>query len=43
MEPRHRIMVVEDSETQALKMRYVLEGEGWEVISASSAERRWTR
>jgi two-component system NtrC family sensor kinase len=31
-------MVVEDSETQALKMRYVLEAEGWEVISASSAE-----
>jgi len=38
METRHRIMVVEDSETQALKMRYVLEGEGWEVVSASSAE-----
>jgi len=38
MEPCQRIMVVEDSETQALKMRYVLEAEGWEVISASSAE-----
>jgi two-component system NtrC family sensor kinase len=38
MGSRHRIMVVEDSETQALKMRYVLEAEGWEVISASSAE-----
>jgi two-component system NtrC family sensor kinase len=38
METCHRIMVVEDSETQALKMRCVLESEGWEVISASSAE-----
>lgn len=38
MECCQRIMVVEDSETQALKMRYVLEAEGWEVISASSAE-----
>ena len=38
MEPCQRIMVVEDSETQALKMRYVLEAEGWEVISTSSAE-----
>src|ERR1700686_578778 len=38
MGSRYRIMVVEDSETQALKMRYVLEAEGWEVISASSAE-----
>jgi len=38
MEPCRRIMVVEDSETQALKMRYVLEAEGWELISASSAE-----
>jgi two-component system, NtrC family, sensor kinase len=38
MNSRHRIMVVEDSETQALKMRYVLEAEGWEVISTSSAE-----
>jgi len=38
MESNQCIMVVEDSETQALKMRYVLEAEGWEVISASSAE-----
>lgn len=38
MDSARRIMVVEDSETQALKMRYVLEAEGWEVISASSAE-----
>ena len=38
MDSGRRIMVVEDSETQALKMRYVLEAEGWEVISASSAE-----
>jgi two-component system, NtrC family, sensor kinase len=39
MESCQRIMVVEDSETQALKMRYVLEAEGWEVIPASSAEK----
>jgi two-component system NtrC family sensor kinase len=32
------IMVVEDSETQALQMRYLLEGEGWQVVSAPSAE-----
>jgi two-component system, NtrC family, sensor kinase len=38
MGSHYRIMVVEDSETQALKMRYVLEAEGWEVISTSSAE-----
>ncbi len=32
------ILVVEDSETQALKMKYLLEGEGWRVVSAPSAE-----
>jgi two-component system NtrC family sensor kinase len=31
-------MVVEDSETQALQMRYLLEAEGWQVVLAQSAE-----
>ncbi len=33
-----RIMVVEDSGTQALKLRCLLEDEGWEVVCASAAE-----
>lgn len=33
-----RILVVEDSETQALKLRYLLEGEGWEVACAPTGE-----
>jgi len=33
-----QILIVEDSETQALKLQYLLEGEGWEVICAASAE-----
>ncbi|MCI0541837.1 MAG: response regulator, partial [Verrucomicrobiales bacterium] len=37
-EQRWRIMVVEDSETQALQMRYLLENEGWQVLSAPTAE-----
>ncbi|HEX4276691.1 MAG TPA: response regulator [Bryobacteraceae bacterium] len=32
------ILIVEDSETQALKLRYLLEAEGWEVTRTSSAE-----
>jgi two-component system NtrC family sensor kinase len=33
-----RIMVVEDSETQALKVRLLLEEQGWQVSVAVSAE-----
>ncbi len=33
-----RIVVVEDSETQALKMQLLLEEQGWEVSIAGSAE-----
>ncbi len=38
MEPKAQILIVEDSETQALKLRYLLEGEGWEVACSSTAE-----
>ena len=33
-----RIMVVEDSKTQALQMRFLLEAEGWEVSVATTGE-----
>ena len=42
MEHRHRILLVEDSQTQAIKLRYVLEKEGWEVVWASSARKPWS-
>ena len=38
MEPAPLILIVEDSETQALKLRHLLEQEGLEVIRASTAE-----
>ena len=38
MEPPSRILIVEDSETQALQLRCLLEEEGWEVLRASTAE-----
>src|ERR1700691_1452136 len=38
MEPTTQILIVEDSKTQALKLRYLLEGEGWEVACASTGE-----
>ncbi len=38
MEPASQILIVEDSETQALQLRYLLEEEGWEVVRASTAE-----
>ena len=38
MEHAYRILVVEDSATQALKMELILTGEGWEVIRAANAE-----
>ena len=33
-----RIVVVEDSETQAFKLRLVLEEQGWQVSIAGTAE-----
>jgi two-component system NtrC family sensor kinase len=33
-----RILIVEDSETQALQLRYLLEEQGWDVVRASTAE-----
>jgi chemotaxis response regulator CheB len=38
MEPVYQILIVEDSETQALQLRYLLEEEGWEVLRASTGE-----
>ena len=39
MDRRYRIMLVEDSQTQAIKLRYVLEKEGWEVTWAATAQK----
>ncbi len=33
-----RILVVEDSETQALQLQWLLEAEGWEVVRTSTGE-----
>ncbi len=38
MDPAVSILIVEDSETQALKLRFLLEEEGWEVMHAATAE-----
>src|SRR4051812_15196195 len=38
MEQQHRILLVEDSATQAIKLRHVLEKEGWAVTWAASAQ-----
>ena len=38
MERACRVMVVEDSETQAFKMRMLLEGEGCEVVRPDVGE-----
>jgi DNA-binding response OmpR family regulator/anti-sigma regulatory factor (Ser/Thr protein kinase) len=38
MQQSSQILLVEDSETQALKMRYLLEGEGWQVTRSATAE-----
>ncbi|MEX1232993.1 MAG: response regulator [Planctomycetaceae bacterium] len=38
MNLQRRIMIVEDSPTQALKLQLLLERQGWEVIRAASAE-----
>jgi two-component system NtrC family sensor kinase len=38
MEPLSQILIIEDSETQALQLRYLLEEEGWEVIRAATGE-----
>ena len=39
MDRPHRIMLVEDSQTQAIKLIDSLEKEGWDVVWAPSAER----
>ncbi len=38
MDRRHRILLVEDSRTQAIKLRHMLEKAGWEVSWAPTAE-----
>ena len=38
MDRRHRILLVEDSRTQAIKLRHMLEQAGWEVTWAPTAE-----
>ena len=38
MDRPHRIMLVEDSQTQAIKLTDILEKEGWEVVWAPTAE-----
>ncbi|MEX2286069.1 MAG: response regulator [Planctomycetaceae bacterium] len=38
MNCQFRIVVVEDSETQALRLRHILEGEGWEVVCVANGE-----
>lgn len=38
MESAPQILIVEDSETQALQLQYLLEEQGWEVVRVSSAE-----
>ncbi len=38
MEPAFQILIVEDSETQALQLRFLLEEEGWGVVRAATAE-----
>src|SRR6266699_3774619 len=39
MDRPHRIMLVEDSPTQAVKLRYVLEKAGWEVVWTATAQK----
>ncbi len=34
----HRILIVEDSETQAMQLTWLLEEEGWDVVRASTGE-----
>src|SRR5258708_8066416 len=34
MEPASQILIVEDSETQALQLRFLLEEEGWGIVRA---------
>ena len=38
MDRPYRIVLVEDSQTQAIKLSYVLEQEGWEVVWTSTAQ-----
>lgn len=37
-ETRRKILIVEDSETQAMKMQHILESEGWDVECAHTGE-----
>ena len=39
MDRPHRIMLVEDSPTQAIKLTYVLEKEGWDVVCTPTAQK----
>jgi CheY-like chemotaxis protein len=39
MDRPYQIMLVEDSQTQAIKLRYLLEKEGWGVLWASTAQK----
>ena len=43
MSDKPRILLIEDSRTQALQLTYVLESAGWEVIQADSAAQAMTR
>ncbi len=38
MDPQYHILIVEDSETQALKLRVILEDQGWRVSTAAEGE-----
>lgn len=38
IESTSQVLIVEDSETQALQLRYLLEQEGWNVVHASTGE-----
>ena len=38
MENRYKIMLIEDSRTQAEQIRQLFEREGWDVAAESSAE-----
>jgi two-component system, NtrC family, sensor kinase len=38
VDPSFQILIVEDSETQAMQLRYLLEEEGWKVARAATGE-----
>lgn len=41
MDDAYRVLIVEDSETQAMALRYSLEDQGWEVACTANAESAW--